>query len=450
MSGASTTRFTHPGTTAFAHVVRGLFVLSALPAFTALPAFSAVPDDTAPPSLPGIGAEVPTPGSPSGQPPAFSPISAEAWDFGESKWQAEDGSVHLSGHGFSVAAVPAGLELETRATVRPVRCRSQASSAMGLAAYGSPGEFWRLALVKTSDRHGSIHRFELRAMSGGTWGRERQGARLLEIRDCGAWKYGRDYEFSLRCGPDRTVGQIADAETGEVLFRAVYGPAPGPAGEALFGECGRFGLRPALCVDGRFRGFASGLAARTEGEPAQSAEEAAAGLPVPAEAGKEAGLGRYAVECCEKAWAAILAANPAGENGRSPLAAGSAAWEDAGKLDAAADPGCAAAEEPRLCSLPAGPPAGSGPAPSGVAPLFARSSLGEPRPGDGGFFRRVDRQTLARVRAAPGGHEHGENGAGSGRGPELRGSGAPAGAGAAEENHAPPPAEVAAAPPRAA
>ena len=450
MPGASTTRFTHPVTTAFAHVVRGLFVLSALPAFTALTAFSAVPDDTAPPSLPGIGAEVPTPGSPSGQPPAFSPISAEAWDFGESKWQAEDGSVHLSGHGFSVAAVPAGLELETRATVRPVRCRSQASSAMGLAAYGSPGEFWRLALVKTSDRHGSIHRFELRAMSGGTWGRERQGARLLEIRDCGAWKYGRDYEFSLRCGPDRTVGQIADAETGEVLFRAVYGPAPGPAGEALFGECGRFGLRPALCVDGRFRGFVSDLSARAEGEPAQSAEEAAAGLSVPSAEEKRTDLGRYAAECCEKAWKAILAANARAGGARAPLAAGPAAWEDAGKLDA--DP-CrveTVQETPRLCALPPSPPDGIGALSSGGVPLFAKTSLAEPGVGPGGFFRRVDRQTLARVRAAPGGHEHGENGAGAGHGPELRGSGTPVGAGAAKENHAPPPAEVAEAPPRAA
>lgn len=448
MLGAPTTRFQHATTTAFPLVAAGLFFLSAVTAFPG------APEGTESPLSPKTAAEVRVPAPPPEQPEDVSPIPAEAWDFGESRWRTEGESVALAGHGFSVAAVPAGLELEMHATVRPVRCRSQASSALGLVAYGSPGEYWRLALVKTSDLHGSIHRFELRAMSGGVWGCERTGARLLEIRDCGVWKYGRDYTFTLRCSPGRTIGEIADAESGDVLFRAVYGPAPGPEGDRLFSECGLFGLRPALCVDGRFRGIARRLAARAEGKPARSQEEAAAGFAMPTGPERRNGrldLGHYAVKCCEKAWEALLAANPEGCGARAQGTSCQAAWEDAGKLGAAADPDCAMPDDLRRCAITATPEARPGLwVPGGGSSRFAQTALGGPRTGEGGLFRRVDRRASAPVRVAPGGHEHGDARSDSARSPALAGSGVPVDAHLLKDRHAPPPEEVAAGPPAAA
>ena len=185
--------------------------------------------------------------------------------------------------------MPGARVMTLRARVRPERCDSPQTGSLGVAAYFSPDDYWQLALIKPSQVSGNAGRrdFELKARTRGVWGGEKNVARRIVFKQSAQWERGRKYDLSLACSPERVEGEIRDAESGEVVFRAEYALAADSA------KCKTW--RPALRAGGWFEGTISGVEAScpeaptSPGAAAKTAAEPAAPPPyIPS--GPETGL----------------------------------------------------------------------------------------------------------------------------------------------------------------
>ena len=187
--------------------------------------------------------------------PAASASSAPDFDLDPYSFRAEEGGAYRAfGSALCAAPAPAAETLTVRARVAVDRCDDPDWAALGVNAYVSPNDYWQLAVVKSPDNSGSKHRFELKAMVKSVWGGEKNLATSLGRKKNADWQYGREYDFELRCSPDRIEGEIRDAETGNPVFREAFSI---PEGHAL-------PWRPALYVNGRMEGTFSAVGAEAE------------------------------------------------------------------------------------------------------------------------------------------------------------------------------------------
>ncbi|MBR0056561.1 MAG: hypothetical protein IJP66_04465, partial [Kiritimatiellae bacterium] len=270
--------------------IRTLLLLAALAGAPA--AYSQHADPSAPhPSAPPPSA--PHPNAPH---PGFSNQSsnqsfanqsaalAPAFDLDPFSFTEAPSGVYRS-HGVAVCVAtnaPPAPALSLTARIRPERCDCPNGATLGIAAYETPYDYWKLSLVKPSDagKAAGKRNFELKAMVGDVWGGEKNIARRIRQKQRAQWEYGREYDFALKATPERVAGVVRDAATGEVLFEAEWaleGFAPG-APAPLY--------RPALAVGGWFggtiRAVETGLA---PGASAGLAPGAPAGLAPGAPAG---------------------------------------------------------------------------------------------------------------------------------------------------------------------
>ena len=189
--------------------------------------------------------------------PAASAASAPDFDLDPYSFRAEDGGVFRAfGAALCAAPAPAAETLTVRARVAIDRCDDPDWAALGVNAWFSPNDYWQLAAVKSPDNSGSKHRFELKAMVKSVWGGEKNLATSLGRKKHADWQYGREYDFELRCSPDRIEGEIRDAETGKPVFSEAFSLPEGYAPP----------WRPALYVNGRMQGAFSGVEAEAGGE----------------------------------------------------------------------------------------------------------------------------------------------------------------------------------------
>ncbi len=175
----------------------------------------------------------------------------------------EEGEGTYRAFGSAICAAtnaPNTTYLTLRARIRPESCESPHWASLGIVAYFSPDDYWQLSLLKVTDsgKNAGKHNFEFKAMVGGVWGGEKNIARRTRFKQNGPWEYGRDYDFSLSCTPERVEGIVTDAETGNILFTAEYEPTEGAPPF--------FPVRPALRVDGWLRGTVSAVEAKAGGD----------------------------------------------------------------------------------------------------------------------------------------------------------------------------------------
>ena len=175
--------------------------------------------------------------------------------------------------GAALCAAPdgGGATLTLRARVAPERCDDHDWAALGIDAYFSPNDYWQLALVKSPDNAASKHKFELKAMARSVWGGEKNIAKRLEYKTFTPWDYGREYDLTLTCSPDRVEGEIRDAESGEPVFKAAYAVLSTASGATPFPEGDAAKLwRPALYVNGRMKGVFTNVEASAGKEGGQT------------------------------------------------------------------------------------------------------------------------------------------------------------------------------------
>ena len=172
-------------------------------------------------------------------------ISAAQFDLDPYSFREETNGVYRSfGQAVCAAPGPASQSISLYARIKPEQCPSPNWAGLGLTACHTALDHWQLSFIKTPDITGSKHRFELKAMVGGVWGGESGTATLLERNTFATWEYGREYDFSLVCSPERIEGTITDAATGKAVFHAAY----------KLSEDGTFPWRPAIHVNGELKG----------------------------------------------------------------------------------------------------------------------------------------------------------------------------------------------------
>ena len=177
-------------------------------------------------------------------------ISAAQFDLDPYSFREETNGVYRSfGQAVCAAPEPASPSIELHARIKPERCPSPNWAGLGLTACHTALDHWQLSFIKTPDITGSKHRFELKAMVGGVWGGENGTATLLKRKTSATWEYGREYDFSLVCSPERIEGTITDAATGKAVFHAAY----------KLSEGGTFPWRPAIHVNGELEGVLSNV-----------------------------------------------------------------------------------------------------------------------------------------------------------------------------------------------
>ncbi len=154
---------------------------------------------------------------------------------GEPNWEAN----HI---GFAVhegalrAEVPAGrgiLLLQVSPLARHAvlevtlvlhRALSTEWKIAGIGFYLDERNFWHLALVEAPDAQDKRHFAELIEMLDGVWlANYQEETRLTTEEDTGGfdWRYGHPYRLRLTLTPQRIVGEIVDAQTGERVYRCV-------------------------------------------------------------------------------------------------------------------------------------------------------------------------------------------------------------------------------------
>ena len=204
------------------------------------------------------------------------------FDLDPYSFRDEGGGIYRAfGAALCAAPAPASECLTVRVRVVPEKCNDPDWAALGVVAYFSPNDYWQLAILKARDSAKSDHRFEFKAMAGSVWGGEKHVATPLGRKVFAKWEYGREYDFELKCLPDRVEGEIRDATTGEPVFRQSFALNEGAA----------LPWRPAIFVHGRMHGTISGVSAEGSGAASPSVP-GGEGLAFPAyrPSGPETGL----------------------------------------------------------------------------------------------------------------------------------------------------------------
>ena len=170
--------------------------------------------------------------------------AASAWSLDPLGWRADGAAFESRSSGLALADSNPSRTLEFRARVSPRSCEGDSYGTVGIAAFASMGDFWCLSLVRGPENDGAKRFCELGPMSGGQWpayGLFRRGG----TKTGAVWEWGRAYDLSLRFSPDRIEGEIVDAGTGALVFRAAWLPGERPLLPS--------GAIPALRVTGRFK-----------------------------------------------------------------------------------------------------------------------------------------------------------------------------------------------------
>ncbi len=198
--------------------------------------------------------------------------SAAQFDLDPYSFREESPGTYRSfGTALCVAAEPAAPSLTLHARVSPERCNCPNWAALGINAYISPNDYWQLAIVKSPGNAGSKHRYELKAKVDSVWGGEKDAATRLEQKTLAPWEYGREYDFTLSCTPKRVDGEIRDAESGKVVFRASFAPNARDQGRSSPRERPLF--RPGIYVNGELHGTITAVEATAPDNPAPTTSD---------------------------------------------------------------------------------------------------------------------------------------------------------------------------------
>ena len=177
---------------------------------------------------------------------ASATIAADAsvWRLDPVGWREDGGALESRSAGLALAGAVPSETLVFRARVTPHSCNADSYGTVGIAAFATTDDFWCLSLVKGPQHSGERHFCELGPMTGGQWPSYGLFKRVEEKRGP-AWKWGRAYDLAIRFAADRIEGEVADAETGAIVYRTAFAPAERPLLPS--------GAIPALRVTSRFK-----------------------------------------------------------------------------------------------------------------------------------------------------------------------------------------------------
>ena len=208
------------------------------------------------------------------------------WDCDPVAWQERDGGAFEAiGSGYALAPCPKGTEVEVSARVTPVSTDCPEYSNLGLSLFDDLDHRWNLYLSKKPDSKGGGTFCEMKNQRGGAW-LDAPGGMAPAVREGnGKWEWGRAYDMAMRLVHGAVEGEVRDAATGALVFRAVVRPAVSGGAQDSEPEPPAFAARPALVSAGDLRGRAESVRFSVHGEVPEAWRAFPAYRPVGPETG---------------------------------------------------------------------------------------------------------------------------------------------------------------------